>query len=144
MLAADRVNICASAFVGLLPIFATFESHTNSELALLEWVGWQRCYARILPAPQDSFKATQKFITAAEQTGVLGGNDVGKLGDCQPHRRFAHIVSHLQCLNQKLGLDDSSNTGLEIERVVTTSAFPADAATHRVGFSKPIRIAPSH
>src|SRR4029077_14369054 len=123
MLAADRVNICASAFVGLLPIFATFESHTNSELVLLDWVGWQRLCARVAPAPQDSFKVPQKFITAAEQGVILGRNNVGKFGDRQPHRIFAHVVSHLQRLNEKLGLDDSSNAGLEIEHVVTTSPF---------------------
>src|SRR6476659_2488072 len=128
MLAADRVNICASASVGLLPIFATFESHTNSELALLDWVGWQRWCAHVAPAPQDSFKVPQKFITAAEQGRILGRNDVGEFGDRQPHRSFAHIVSHLQRLNETLGLDDSSNAGLEIEHVVATPTFRADAA----------------
>src|SRR5207248_2837440 len=42
MLAVDRVNICASGFIGLLPTFAIFESHANSKLALLDWVGRQR------------------------------------------------------------------------------------------------------
>src|SRR5437660_9696481 len=28
----------------------------------------------------------------------------------QPHRSFAHVVSHLQRLNEKLGLDDSSRS----------------------------------
>src|SRR5438093_797064 len=38
MLAIDRVNICASAFIALLPTFAIFQSHTNSKLALYHGV----------------------------------------------------------------------------------------------------------
>ena len=50
-------------------------------------------------------------------------------------------MSHLQCLNQKLSLDDSANAGLEIERVVATAPFRADALYHGIDFAKQIRIA---
>src|SRR5205807_7311494 len=41
----------------------------------------------------------------------------------------------------KLNLDDSSNAGLEIERVVTTAPFRADALQHGIDFAEQIRIA---
>ena len=45
MLAADRVNICASALIGLMPAVAIFESHAEGEFALLDWVGRLRAEA---------------------------------------------------------------------------------------------------
>ena len=76
-----------------------------------------------------------------KEIDVFGRNNAGKLHDRQSHGRFAHIVSHLQRLNEKLSLNDSPHASLEIKCIATAPPFGPDSMQHRVDLLKEIRIA---
>jgi hypothetical protein len=127
ILVIDVVNAGAGALAALLPGFAVFEFHADSKLALLRWIGRQRRRADISPASQNRFESTQKFVVPPKEIDVFGRNNAGEFRDCHLHGSFAHIVSHLQRLNEKLRLNDSPDASLEIKCIVTAAPFGANS-----------------
>src|SRR5689334_4217482 len=124
--------------------FDRAEIHPSGKVIFLGVARGQGGDTGKMQASQGRLAIAEKLISPAQIARVtrFNGSVAGEPFDGQKRIRLPDPLPHLQPLDQKFGLDHSSDPGFEIEKIVTASAIVGDAGEHVFNLPNEIRAFP--